>query len=307
MFTNDDKIIKFQKPDISMKDLLEPLLMKYSDFSCEGSFVSLIMWCRCYNHKVAYEDNQVYIRVGTHCDNLFFLPFGEDIKTGVDRMIYTCNTICNKPATFLTSDGVRFEKFKELYGDRFEITPSRDAFEYIYKRTDLAELPGRKYHSKRNHISAFSKAYNWSYEPIDDTNLEEVLAMSEEWYRKRKEEDPENTLETEHEAISYILKHRDELNVIGGLIRVDGKVVAFTYGSPINNRVLDVHVEKALPEFREAYTVINREFAAHVPENYIYLNREDDMGLEGLRKAKLSYKPEILLEKYICRQKDFKI
>ena len=198
MLTTDNKIIHYIKPDISMKSLLEPALLKYSDYSCEGSFVSLIMWCRCYNHQVAIEDNQVYIRVGEHCENLFLLPFGEDIKTGVDRMIYTCNTCCNKPVLFLTSQGARFEKFKELYGDRFEITPSRDDFEYIYRRTDLAELAGRKYHSKRNHIAAFSKTYQWSYEDINDSNLKDVLLMSEEWYRKRKEEDPESTLETEN-------------------------------------------------------------------------------------------------------------
>ena len=104
----------------------------------------------------------------------------------------------------------------------------------------------------------------------------------------------------EKKGIEFILQNMEELSVKGGAIFVAGKVVAFTLGSPITDEVFDVNIEKALAEFSEAYTVINREFAKELSD-YKYINREDDLGIEGLRKAKLSYKPHIILKKFSCR------
>ena len=134
---------------------------------------------------------------------------------------------------------------------------------------------------------------------ITDANCADVVAMAREWCRL-KGNCAEKSLQSENCAIREVLAHREELSVTGGLIRVDGKVVAFTFASPINDQVVDIHVEKALPDYAGAYTVINREFAARELSGYRYINRENDMGIEGLRKAKESYNPAILLEKFIC-------
>lgn len=181
---------------------------------------------------------------------------------------------------------------------RFDAEPSRDDFDYIYNAQDLIELSGRKYHGKRNHISKFTRAFpDWQYEHIDDSNTEECINASLEWCKQNgcSENSPYR-----HElcAIHKALRERKSLGIIGGLIRIDGKVVALTLGERLNKDTFVTHFEKALGGFEEAYTLINREFAARSLGEYRYINREEDLGIEGLRKAKLSYKPAILLEKF---------
>ena len=134
--------------------------------------------------------------------------------------------------------------------------------------------------------------------------LPEVFEMADKWTEEMKKiTDDTKSIEVENKALKEYLPFMKELNLRGGCIRVDGKIIAFTFGSPINNKVFDIHVEKALPEFRTAYTLINREFILNELLDFEYVNREDDMGLEGLRKAKLSYHPDILLKKYVIKYK----
>ena len=225
---------------------------------------------------------------------VFSLPYG-DIDYGMSLIFDYCKETGIKPNIW-TSKGKRLDLFLQKYTN-YEIIPERDNFDYIYKREDLALLAGKKYHSKRNHISAFSKKYNWTYESLNQTNKEEFLAFSEKWYFDKADAFDEG-LAAEQKALAKILNSNVGIDYKGALIRVDGRVVAVTMGSPINSRVFDIHFEKADTEYSSAYALINREFALRELGDYEYINREDDLGLEGLRKAKLSYKPAILLEKY---------
>ena len=185
--------------------------------------------------------------------------------------------------------------------EKYDILPARDSFDYIYLTTDLAELSGKKYHSKRNHISAFSKKYDWHYEEITPENAEKIMNCAKEWYSQNAERLDRFAL-CEQEGIDTVLQNLKNLEVTGGAIFIGEKAVAFTLGTPINENIFDIFAEKALPEFSGAYAVINNEFAKRLTA-YKYLNREDDMGLEGLRKAKLSYRPNVILEKYIFKPK----
>ena len=164
----------------------------------------------------------------------------------------------------------------------------------------MAELSGKKYHSKRNHISTFSKKYNWEYKSIDKSLIPKVLECANNWYNENNDR-MDKYMSFEREAVNVLLQNREVLQIRGGAILVDGDVVAFTLGSKINDDTFDIHIEKALKEFSEGYAVINREFAKNELSDFLYVNREDDMGLEGLRKAKLSYKPHLLIKKYICK------
>ena len=302
-----DKIsLDFKRPDFENISDYTAIYKKFSKelLTCEGVPSTLLLWESFYNQRFAVYDNSLFVKFETEKNNSFFLlPFSEDLEKSLNVLeAYALSH--GIPLCFLAEQGQRLDVFRQLFGERYNITEVRDDFEYIYSAELLKTLPGKKLHSKRNHISAFSKKYNWSYEALDKNNLEEVFKMADIWANSMETEEERTSVLSENAAMKRVLPHMDKLGILGGVLRVEGKVVAFCFGSPINGRVFDVQVEKALPEFRGAYSVINREFVAHLPKNFVYINREDDMGIEGLRKAKLSYKPEILLEKYFITPKE---
>ena len=127
--------------------------------------------------------------------------------------------------------------------------------------------------------------------------MPECLEFEAKWYKANRTDDDQEELTDERKSMIFALNHFKELNLLGGAIRIDHKLVAFTFGSPINQDTFGVHVEKADTDYEGAYSIINQEFASRIPEQYVYVNREEDLGIPGLRKAKLSYNPTILLPK----------
>lgn len=296
----DNLLLAFKKPDFENITEYSALYSKFSKnlLTCEGVPSTLLLWEPFYNQSFAIKDNSLFVRFETEKNNCFFLlPFSEDFEKSLN-LLEAYAKANNIPLCLLAEQGERLEAFRLIFGDRYNITEIREDFEYIYSAELLKTLPGKKLHSKRNHISAFSRKYSWSYEALEKSNLDEVFKMADIWAESMETEEERDSVLSESAAMKRVLPFMDSLEISGGVLRVDGEVVAFCFGAPINDRVFDVQVEKALPEFREAYSVINREFVAHLPQQFIYINREDDMGIEGLRKAKLSYKPEILLKKY---------
>lgn len=184
---------------------------------------------------------------------------------------------------------------KNFPGD-FEYLEGREHSDYLYSREDLAELKGKDYQSKRNHVNKFRKSHAYEYLPLTSALVPRCLEMYTRWCKAHKCNEDES-LEQERTALTFALQHFHELELFGGVIQAEGEIVAFTYGSPVNYDTFDVLAEKADMDVDGAYNIINQEFARHLPERYVYLNREEDLGLEGLRKAKLSYRPRMLLEK----------
>lgn len=294
-------MLKFKKTEIGDIDVFKKYIGVDGEFSCESSFVNLLVWQSAYNNMWAEEDGHLIIKSGKGENSVFRLPFGEDFNKGIELIREYCG---KEYPDFWVQDGKRLEEFKEYCGDKYDFEESRGAFDYIYLQGDLANLSGKKYHGKRNHISAFSKKYAWEFRPITAENTDEIKQCAEKWYNENSFR-ADKYLMCERNGVNTILDNMDLLSVKGGAIYVDGEAVAFTLGSAINSEVFDIHIEKALSQYAESYTVINREFAKTLTE-YKYINREDDMGLEGLRKAKLSYKPSILLKKYSCCKKEHK-
>jgi len=178
---------------------------------------------------------------------------------------------------------------------------NRNDCDYIYLRSNLADLPGSQYQKKRNHISRFNRTYgnNWEFKSYPENDIAaDLLAVSQKWYEE-KEGEAETALRLEHKSIELALQHSQLLKLRGGLLYIKGEPAAMTLASPVSPDVLDVIYEKSTQEFEKngAYAVINQQFARR-SQNFLYLNREEDMGVEGLRKAKLSYKPEMILEKF---------
>lgn len=274
---------------------LKKYLQNDNELSCENSFANLFLWHGDYRNSFSLINDCLIIKTQDGDNVLYRLPLGNDFNKAMESLRIINGALPN----FYAFDGQAFDKFKSKYSDYYEIYECRDEFEYIYKTDDLANLSGKKYHSKRNHISAFSKKYNWRYERIDDSNVEKINECAKKWYQAHNEND-KGTISIDRDESKLLIENMNELDLVGGAIFVDNNAVAFTIGTPLNNRIFDIMVEKALPEFSTAYSVINREFAKNELLSYEYINREDDMGVEGLRKAKLSYKPEILLKKYYC-------
>lgn len=289
-------MLNFKKVEIKDYDLFKKYMNTESEYSCETTFVNLLTWQCTYNNMFAVCDEQLIIKSGLENEQVYRLPYGNDFEKGMELIRSNCG---NQYPTFWVQEGKRFEEFKEHFGDKCTLIEKRDSFDYIYLQSDLAQLSGKKYHSKRNHISAFSKTHDWHYEPITNDNINDVHICAEKWYAENSYKN-DSYLLCEKRGLDTILDNRESLAVKGGAIYVGDMVVSFTLGSPLNSTIFDIHIEKALKEYATAYTVINNEFAKRELGDYKYINREDDMGLEGLRKAKLSYKPNILLPKYYC-------
>ncbi|MBQ3052942.1 MAG: DUF2156 domain-containing protein [Clostridia bacterium] len=291
-------MLKFKNVKIEDIDIYKKFMKNNKEFSCENSFVNLLVWQCAYSNMMAVSDGQLFIKSGTAEKETFRLPVGQDLEKGIKKLVEYND---NKMPSFWLQEGERLSEFQEKYSQQYIFRESRDAADYIYLQSDLANLSGKKYHSKRNHINAFSKKHNWHYEEITQSNIEKVRLCAEKWYKENADKE-DSFLLCEKKGIGTMLDNMERLSLKGGAIIVDSNVVAFTLGSAINDTVFDIHIEKALKDFAEAYTVINREFAASLSD-YKYINREDDMGLEGLRKAKLSYKPEMILKKYFAKVK----
>lgn len=291
--------MKFKKIELEDMKILKPFLTVADELTCEISFVNLFLWQPLYNNCYCIEDGIMYLK---SCDDnivTYSLPFG-DIKTGMQKIIEHTGTPYPE---IWAQEGPRFQQFKAIYGKYYDIIESRNNFDYIYDSKDIITLSGKKYHSKRNHISAFTKQYDWHYEDINADNIDKVKRCTEIWYDQNTDRMNEE-LKTEMQGIALMLDNMEALDIKGGTIVVNDKVVAFTLGSPINQNIYNIHTEKAIEGYDTAYAVINHEFAARNLDTYKYINREDDLGIEGLRKSKLSYKPTIILPKYICIKKE---
>ncbi len=289
-------MLNFKKIEIDDIEIYKKYTENLKEFSCENSFINLLVWQSKYNNMLSVNDGQLFIKSGTQSKETFHLPFSDNFEKGFQMIKEYCG---NTEPEFWVQEGSSLEIFSQNHPE-YILEENRDAFDYIYLRDDLAELSGKKYHSKRNHINAFSKKHNWHYEKITADNVEKVKQCAEEWYNENTDRMDEYML-CEKQGVETVLSNMERLEAMGGAIWVEHKVVAFTVGSKINNDVFDIHIEKALKDFAEGYTVINQQFAKNELSAFKYINREDDMGIEGLRRAKLSLKPQILLKKYHCK------
>ena len=189
---------------------------------------------------------------------------------------------------------------KALMPERVTVEPRRNQYDYIYRREDLAKLKGGSLKAKRNHVNKFLSIYpDFEYRPLEPSLFDECRRLARTWRTEVEESQHDShyelTADAEARAMENVFSHWQQLDAIGGSIFVDSRMVAFTYGAPVTHDTFDVCVEKANRRIDGAFNIINQQFADHLPEQYVYLNREEDMGLEGLRKSKLSYHPHILL------------
>jgi hypothetical protein len=257
------------------------------------------MWRKIYAIEWTVEDDVLWVKASWE-GNTFMLPPFAPSMAPVGRTI-------DKVIAYFALNGWPFEIrgmendikswFEELKPGYFNYENDRDNYDYIYNSQDLIELAGRKYHSKKNHVNSFRKHYaDYQYLPLTTEWTDKCIVNIIEWCRKRGCTKGDS-LDCEKNAIIEALTHFTTLGFQGGLITLDDKVEAFTFGEAINNDTAVIHVEKGNPDIKGIYAVINQEFCRENWQQFTYINREEDMGIEGLRKAKESYQPVKMIEK----------
>ncbi|MCO5386489.1 DUF2156 domain-containing protein [Desulfosporosinus sp.] len=295
-------MINFKEIEISDKKWIDPLLVAADMSGCHQNFTNIFAWSKIYKYRVAQVNDFLVVKGVLNDSPYYFFPAGTgDIKTVFE--VLKQDAVSNGQEFVVA--GISPENIaamKEVFPDNFEYKVIRDNFDYVYLLDKLVTLKGNKLHSKRNYINRFIKMYSdWSFEPISIENLAECWEMNLQWCRLNSHNENEHEIANETCAVRRCFDNFSELGLEGGLIRAEGKVIAFTIGEKLNSDTYVIHIEKAFSEIAGAYQMINREFAAVIQQNYpqlLYVNREEDMGFEGLRKAKLSYHPDKMEEKY---------
>ena len=300
-------MISFKDIELKDKELITSNTQQSPRRNCDLSFSNLCSWRFLYDTQFAMQDGFLILKFWAGEKLVYMMPVGSgDLKKVLEDMIEDANQEGERFCMLGVCAGMRAD-LEAIMPAKFHFEADRDYADYLYLRTDLATLAGKKFQAKRNHLNKFRRTYtNYEYVPLTSDRIQECLDLEAEWCKVNNCDQHEGT-GNERRALIYALHNFDALGLTGGILHVDGKIVAFTFGMPINQDTFGVHVEKADTTIDGAYTMINYEFANHIPEQYTYINREEDLGIEGLRKAKLSYQPVIILEKYMACLKDIPV
>ena len=292
-------MIDFKPFRLEDKPLYDTYLFYCGERGCEYSFANLYLWGR--QQAVVKNDRMLFFSQFNR-RSVYLFPIGSgDLKPAVDAIIQDAakRGIPCRLTGLLQED---CDRLQDLYPGRFRFHFDRDSFDYVYAIDDLADLKGRKFQKKRNHLNRFRQCHpDHRLVEITDENIGTVEAFVDLWFRTRLEENPYGDYQMEQVAIRKALCHRKALGLEGLMLLNGDTPLAMTLGSPLSEDTFDIHFEKALDIADGAYAAINQGFAAYLRDKYpnlLWLNREDDMGLEGLRKAKLSYCPDHMVEKH---------
>lgn len=291
----------FRPLSLEDKPLLDSAFQQFPPTNSEFTFTNLFIWRHAYHIKISRLQQFICLFAEKGDHPFFFPPIGEG------EMITCCRILLQS----MRQKGIssRLARMPEEILSRFdwesegfEVMLDRDQSDYIYLIEDLVQLRGRKYHRKRNHIKKFKETYPYEYRPLVPELIAECLDLQAAWC-DLKQCDLDPSLTNEFIAIKEAFTHFDVLGVKGGAILIEGRVEAFTLGEPLNRDTIVIHIEKANPNFDGLYPTLNQAFLEHHWTGYQFVNREQDLGEEGLRKAKESYFPHHLVNKYVLTLK----
>ena len=316
-------MIKFKDLMTDDRQLIQSYTLWGERQNCDLSFGNLISWKFLYNTQFAIVNDYLVFRFHYNRHLAYMMPVAkpQPQEDGIFK-VQPCDECSIEVIKAIRDDSIAMghpflmmgvcnymrDLIEQRFPDTFDIKPNRDFADYIYTREKLVNLSGKKLQSKRNHINKFKSLYpNYEYRALTPDLIPQCIALEKQWRKVSKDDTDETDLDEglseELRSMTRAFNRWDRLGLVGGTIWVDNKLVAFTFGCPINQTTFDVCVEKADVSYEGAFTIINQEFVKHLPEKYFYINREEDMGDEGLRRAKESYKPDILLEKNTVMEK----
>lgn len=289
--------MNFKKPEIKDKNKVTEILQRYGSIDAMSAFGTYFLWCNYFNLEICVYNDVLFSRV-TKPKITYLFPRGLSTNfTFKDTFKIIADLEGTNDINFTSLNENEKKEIENSFPNKWNFTTCRDEYEYIYNRNDLKNLSGKKYHKKRNHISNFNKIYNYTYNSITSENCLKYFDFFDQWFKEHQENKEKYSL-SEYDAISRALKNYSSLNLVGGAIKVNEEIVACTIGEKINSTALLVHFEKALNKYKGAYAIINKEFSSQCDATYKYINREEDLGIPGLRKSKLSYHPAFLISKY---------
>lgn len=272
------------------KELFDKYKSKTSKYS-ENSFVTLYLWDKYYNLHLCEEDGFLFIRFTIDGKNQYLFPMGEgDLKKAFEKVMNEEEKVTLR---FITEEQKAF--IEESFPDKFTFTLREDLCDYVYETERLTSFSGKKLHGKKNHVNFFEKTYNYTYETVtEEVAIKECKPLLLQWI----DEKTKNLNPIEHDAMEKIFDNYKLFNLTGGVIRIDGEIVAMTFGERLTGDTVLVQVEKAKEDIRGAYPMICKLFLENEWNDTTFVNREEDMGIEGLRKAKESYCPIFKTLKY---------
>ncbi len=308
MCLKEKELIIFKDIDIDAKDKLQPYFDMVNYEACEYCFATLYMWQHLYKTGYYIGDGFAVLIGEYEGDTFSILPLcsKDKLPQVIDFVLNYFESIESK----LYFRGITQEivdDLKEYYPGRFEYIEERDLFDYVYDAESMRTLAGRKNQKKRNHINYFLKEYEgrFEYKLLDKDNFDECLDLVKQWADNKEENNEyDEGMDDELIGIKKIFNNYDVLrsNVKIGGIYVDGKLEAFTIGELLNPNMALIHIEKANPNIRGLYPFINQQFLVNEFSDVEFVNREEDLGIPGLRKAKLSYHPIRFVEKYTVKE-----
>ena len=301
------KMIDFSEIELKDKERINNALMHASEIGCMYCFGAQYLWQWSFGFKKAFVNGCFTALIKSDEGFCCMYPVGGDEKAAIEALRQEASERNETFALGYISDANK-EKLEEMFPGQFDFVYYRDSCDYVYRTKDLAALSGRKYHSKKNHVNHFVNSYHdWSVEDISRDNIEECKALIREWFKENEEKMAGRVQLGELDAVLRSLDCFEELGFVGILLRVAGEPVALTAGEPMMCKICFCsHFEKALARAEGAYAFINMQFAKYIEEHFpeaIYINREEDLGIEGLRKAKESYRPAFLHSFYVAKSK----
>ncbi len=292
-------MIDFQKVNLEQIPLLKTFFLRNKSRLCDRSLGGAVMWRESFGTFYAVVDDILFFRSEISPGNwAYTAPLG-DLKKGVQLLLDHCKEAGEELVFCSVSEGEK-EEILSLLPD-FDAIETRDWFDYLYFAENLETMAGKKLSGQRNHRNFFLKNHSdWQFEKITKENVDEVSAYFDKYLAEIQKDS--SYFQDEEKAVREVLSHLDEYGFMGGLIRAEGEVCAFSFAEIIGDTMF-IHIEKADRNVRGSYQMILSRMIGHfADEKVIYINREEDVGDPGLRYSKEAYHPHKLLKKYVIKQ-----